>query len=122
MSAGAFLISRYQLNNGAVVAVRVQAETEELVLGGQSNGPAAGTPSNVGSFPLNVGGKRRLPFSARSVTLKFTTTLPPGYAVNSRPKVPILQPALYNAITRNVTVGQYLGRDVIVVGKSPEVS
>lgn len=120
MSAGPFTISKYALDNGTIASVRVQPETLAATFGAAgANAPPAGAVNLPGRYPLNTGGRRRRPFSARSVQLQFTATVPAGYSPNSRPVIPIMTAALYNAINDG-TAGTYLGSAVAVVGKRPQ--
>jgi len=48
MSAGKFEATRYRSNNGINYAVRVQEETPNLVLGGQTNNPPTGAVHSRG--------------------------------------------------------------------------
>lgn len=120
MSAGAFESGKYEANNGNIYAVRVQPETKALTLAETANAYPSGAVDQKGRFPLNLGGKRRKPFSARSVSIRFTATPPTGYKANSIIRLPIFTQTLYDLITANSTTGTYLGVAVEVVGKSAE--
>jgi hypothetical protein len=120
MSAGAFSISKYELDGGQIAAVRVQPETLAATFAGDANVAPAGAVNLPGRFPLNTGGRNKKPFAARYVTVRFTATVPTGYAANSTPRIPILTQALFNAIVRDTTVGVYLGAAVLVTGKVSE--
>jgi len=56
---------------------------------------------------------------ARAVSVKFTGALPDGYAANQTLRIPILTPAVWNAISPGDT-GTYLSSPVQVVGKLRE--
>lgn len=118
MSAGAFENGKYELGGGQIARVRVQPETKALVIGAQTNTYPAADPTLPGRYPLNLNGKRRKPFSARSVSVKLTAALA-GYKPDSILKIPIFRPAMYNAIIEGAT-GTYLGTAIEVVGKSNE--
>jgi len=120
MSAGKFETGRYQLNNGSIAAVRVQPETRTLTIAGSSNDYPAGAATLPGQYALNLGGKRRRPFSARSVTLQWVAAAPTGYDPTSTVRVAIFQQTVYNDIIRNFSTGTYLGLAVRAVGLSPE--
>lgn len=120
MSAGKFEVGRYQLNNGSIAAVRVQPETRGLTIAGSNNDYPAGAATLPGQYALNLGGKRRRPFSARSVTLQWVTTAPTGYDPTATVRVAIFTQTVYDAIIRNASVGTYLGLAVRAVGLSPE--
>ena len=120
MSAGSFEAGKYEANNGNIYAVRVQPETKGLTIGSNSNTYPTGAVDQAGRFPLNLGGKRRRPFSARSVSIRFTATPPDGYAANSVIRVPVFRQAFYDGITVGASTGTYLGVAIEVVGKSAE--
>jgi len=117
MSAGPFVFGTYLTPESFTVACKVQPESEALTIGGQRNVFQNDTPIAIGTVPLNTGARRKGPFSARSVTLKFTDTIPAGYSANSRPRVPIFTTTLFNQISKGAT-GTYLGAAVEVVGVS----
>jgi len=120
MSAGKFESGRYQLNNGQIAAVRVQPETKTLVIDGTDNSYPQGATTLPGQYALNLGGKRRRPFSARSVTLQWVAAAPAGYDPTSTVRVAIFLQAVYDDIVRNSSTGTYLGLAVRAVGLSPE--
>lgn len=119
MSAGVFERSRYEANNGDIHAIRVQPETEALVL----NGIANGAPADPVDQPLRArvgGGNRAYGLKARSATITWTGAPPAGYAPDQLLRVPILTPDLYDSLIPDATTGTYLGASVIVVGINPE--
>lgn len=119
MSAGAFVRTRYQ---GDVLTdvypVRVQPETEALVIDGVSNAALAGVPNRATSAKVS-GSRRGFGVSCRTVTIKFTGALPTGYKPDQPIRLPILTPTVYSAIAKG-QVGTYLGQPIEVVGKKPE--
>ena len=120
MSAGKFEFGRYSSNAGDIYTVRVQEETKQFALGALTNTYPTGTATMPGVYPLNLGGRRRKPFSARTVSVRFSATPPTGYAANSILRVPIFRPEFYDAIAVGATNATYLGVAVEVVGKSAE--
>lgn len=120
MSAGQFEFGRYQSSAGEIYTVRVQPETKAFAVGALTNSYPTGTATVLGRYPLNLGGKRRKPFSARSVSIRFTGAVPDGYAANSVIRIPIFRPEFYDAISIGATAGTYLGVACEVVGKSAE--
>jgi len=120
MSAGKFETGRYQLNNGSIAAVRVQPETRTLAIAGSDNDYPVGAANLPGQYALNLGGKRRRPFSARSVTLQWVAAAPTGYDPTSTVRVAIFTQNVYDDIVRNASTGTYLGLAVRAVGLSPE--
>lgn len=122
MSAGNFIFSRYRstsLPGDPVMIARIQPETQDLVLGGAANEPGGATVT----LPLRVnisGNTNSLGVKPRTVTLRWVTNVPEGYAPNGVLRVPILSPELWDAVDPGITTGTYLGGTVRVVGKSPE--
>ena len=124
MSAGNFIFSRYlsdTLPGEPIMIARIQPETQDLVLGGAANEPGGATVT----LPLRVSLSRNrnsLGVLARTVTLRWVTDVPTGYAPNGVLVVPILSKTLWDSVDPGVTTGTYLGGTVRVVGKNPEYS
>lgn len=118
MSAGVFILTKYEADNGDIRPIRVQPETLAANLGSVNAAPA-GTADTVG-FARVGGGRRRYGIKARTVRIKFTGALPDGYAPNQILTVPVLTKTVYDAIIAGTTTGTYLGNAIIVVGKSSE--
>lgn len=118
MSAGSFVRSKYETDSGKIVSVRVQPETVAAVFtpGGTNAAPTGAVTVN-GRFALNIGHKRRKPFSARTVTIRFTGTVPDGYKPGSPVTIPVMTLAVYDAITDQSTVS-YAGGAGEVLFKS----
>lgn len=117
MSSGAFVYSRYELNNGDIARIRVQPETLAANIGGVNAAPAGAV-----TLPVTVrtsNGNRQFGIKPRTVTLKWTATVPDGYKEGSLVTIPLLTPTIYDALLPG-TAGTYLGVAVEVVGRSPE--
>lgn len=117
MSAGAFQNSKYEMDDGSIKRIRVQPETIAASIGGANTAPA-GAIDSPGSARVG-GGNRQYGVKARSVTVKFTATVPDGYKADQLYRIPILTSAVYDGINIGTT-GTYLGSAVEVVGKNPE--
>ena len=114
MSAGRFVRSFYELDNGEVVACRVQPET---IAG--FNTPAAGPPTQEGSANLS-GARRRNGINARYISGRWAGETPPaGYDPRGVIRIPILDPAVYNGLTNGQQV-TYLGTPLEIIGKTGE--
>lgn len=114
MSAGAFTKSIYQTDAGLLVPIRIQPETLAAAFGtAGTNAPAQGPTQVAGTYNLNLNNRRRKPFSARYVAVRFTGTLPDGYGANQTLKIPILTLALFNNLIDGTT-GTYLGQAIRV--------
>lgn len=113
MSGGAFVLSKYQANNGDIFPVRVQPETLTAVLGTANVAPA-GTPT-INLFARARKGRRRYGVGCRAVRIRTGATPPAGYAANQLLTVPVLTAAVYNALIVGATV-TYLATACTVVG------
>lgn len=118
MSSGAFTSTFYETNAGNICAIRVQPETLTLTLGGTANAAPSG-PADQEASAISQGSRRGIGVNARRVRLRWTGTVPDGYDGDGIVTVPILQPTLYNSLTRGTT-GTYLGGAVEVAGRTPE--
>lgn len=117
MSAGAFVRSRYEADNGDIHPIRVQPETLAASLGSVNAAPAGTVDVNL--FARARKSRRAFGLGARTVRIRFTATPPAGYAINQILTVPVLTLAVYNAIVADTAI-TYLGVAAEVVGVSPE--
>ena len=117
MSAGAFISSKYEADNGDIRGIKLQPETLAANIGGLNSAPTAAIDT-TGRARVG-GGNRQYGVKARSVTIRFTGTPPDGYKADQLYRIPILTPARYNDIETDDT-GTYLGVACVVVGKNPE--
>lgn len=120
MSAGDFVNSKYQSDEGGIYGIRVQPETLALTIEGTTNFAPTGAIDQEGLARVS-GSRRRIGIKARSVRFRFTAAPPEGgYAAGDILTLPILTQAAYNAIPRSGGTGTYLGTAIEVVGKSPQ--
>jgi hypothetical protein len=119
MSAGNFVRSRYESDAGNIHPIRVQPETIAASIGSANTAPTGAI--DVAISARVSGGSRQLGLTARRVRLAFTAGVPTDYAEDSVVSIPILTPAVFNAIAVGQT-GTYLGQSVEVVGKTAESS
>lgn len=117
-SSGKFLVgAKYESNDGGIYPIRVQNETTAANVGAVNAQPAAAIDQEISA---RVGGsKRGYGMKARTVTLRWTGAAPDGYAPNSVVTIPVLTPAVWNAIKKGQTA-TYQGADAVVVFKSAE--
>lgn len=116
MSAGAFTSSFYEADDGTIYPIRIQPETIIATTNPAATGPAAA------KIRARVSGSRKgYGMHARTMRLRFTGTVPAGYAANSVVTLPVLTLAAYNALVPDQAV-TYLGSAAKVIGKSPERS
>lgn len=120
MSAGDFVNSKYQSDEGGIYAIRVQPETLALTINGTANTAPAGDVDQEGLARVS-GSRRRIGLKARLVRFRFTAApTGGGYSVGDILSLPILTQATYNAIPKAGATGTYLGAAIEVVGKSPQ--
>lgn len=118
MSAGAFEISKYETDSGAIHPIRIQPETAAAAIGGATNAAPAGAVDGLGSASVSRG-RRANGINARLVRLRFTGAPPTGYLANGTVTIPALAPEFYDAAVRGAEA-TYLGVAAEVTGRSPE--
>lgn len=118
MSAGNFVRSRYESDNGGVYRIRIQPETAAATIAGSVNAAPAGAIDQTVSARIG-GGNRQIGVKARSVSIAWTGAPPAGYAANELVRVAVLTPAVYNGANLGDAV-TYLGSSAEIVGKNPE--
>jgi len=124
MSAGEFLLSKYEITSipGQICYIRTQLETLQAIEGAGST--ANNEPDGALTLPFSaivVGSKRQLGIIARGVYLVLASgaTPPEGYNEQSRTFIPALTQEWYNDAVMSRTV-QYLGTDWRVSGSRAE--
>ena len=119
MSSGGFIRSRYQADNDEIHPIRLQPETETLVIQALPNEPPVVLPTQK-IFAKVSGGKREHCLTPRGVNIVFSgPNPPPGYKENSPIHLPILTKSLWDQIITGAT-GTYLSLPIEVVSKTPE--
>lgn len=124
MSGGVFQRSVYETTAGAFHNVKIQPETLALVIGANTNtaGVNGATPISRGSAKVS-GSRRSLGIHTRMARIQFgsgATDAPTGYKPGGTIAIPILRPAMFNALAVGQT-GTYLTKAVTVVGLTPEI-
>lgn len=117
MSAGAFVTSRYELDGGQIVPVRVQPETLEFTDGTNANDPPAGA-INLSLFAKTRKGNREYGIGCRLVTISWNAAPPAGYE-DENLTIPVMTPANF-ANYATGTVVTYLGAPATIVGRKAE--
>ena len=117
MSAGNFVISRYEANNGDIFPIRVQPETLTANVGVVNAAPAGSVDVNL--YARARKNRRAYGVGARIAYVQFTAAAPPGYSEGQTLAIPILSKATYDQITASST-GSYLGVAIKVVGTGEE--
>lgn len=119
MSTGAFVLSKYETNEGAIVPIKLQPETITATIGGTANAaPAAAVDPGYPSADVSRS-KRAIGIHARTVTARITAPAT-DYLENTTVRIPVLTEAVWDAATRGATVVCAAGTGV-VAGKSAEV-
>lgn len=114
MSSGKFTASRYETDSGAIVNARVQPETIT------TGNPAPTGPVSAGYPSVRItGGKRKIGINARSISVKWTGTVPDGYDPAGVLRIPILSKATYTGLALGGTF-TYLGQPTRIIGLNPE--
>lgn len=118
MSAGAFVLSKYEDSEGRIYPCRVQPETLDLTIGATANAaPAGDTTERV--FAKMRGSKSEIGIIARAVRLSWTTAPPTNYKPGATVTVPVMSTAAFSSYTIGAT-GTYLGTDVTVQSRISE--
>jgi hypothetical protein len=119
MSSGRFKKDgKYELDNGDIAKCRVQPETLNLTLNSVANGEPTGSVNVRGSAAVSRG-RRAFGVNCRLVRIRFTSTLPNGYAADEVIALPWLKKSSFDALPDGAT-GTYLGNPVILVGRTAE--
>lgn len=118
MSSGAFQYSRYVDDDGNDWRIRVQPETLALTIDGTANAGGTGTGDVSGTVRTSQS-RRAFGMKPRTVSFKFTGTVPDGYKGDPISNIPLLQEAIYDKALPLAT-GTYLGSAIEVLSRSPE--
>lgn len=124
MSAGIYVDSKYQANNGIIYKVRVQPETLDLTINALQNSPPAGAIDD--GFPeLKLTSTRKeFALVPRKVAIRITgASVDPERAdyegVGAKLIIPVLTPVTFAGWSVG-TVGTYLGFPIEVIKKYDE--
>lgn len=120
MSAGQFVISKYELNDGkGVQPIKIQPETLSFTYNATNNAPTA-DPITSGRYVYARGAAQQYGVKARRVTFKWVSAVPEGYDPNQRITIPILTEALWNDIEPGTATSTYLAATVQIISKTDE--
>lgn len=115
MSEGAFVVSRYEMDDGNIISIRLQPETITTW-----NPAPASTVVAAGYPTAQVNkSKRAYGIGARFVNLTWETAPPTGYKPGGYVKVPVLTTEAYEGLVYGEIV-EYLGVNARVAGKTSE--
>ena len=119
MSAGVFIITVYEADDGKIFPIKTQPETLLLSITTDSGTVTNGAPDGSAGSGLptaRVGGSRReYGVFARGVRIKFVGDPPANYKPDSPIFLPILKKGDLAKITRSNT-GTYLTKPIKVLG------
>lgn len=124
MSAGKFIKSTYEADNGVTHPIRIQPESVAASLGGSPNTiPAKGTGLNNSKISAKVSkGKRERGLGPRMVTISFPDTeagVPDGYKPGTVLAIPVLKKDTWDALSEGDAV-TYLGKSGTIASTIPE--
>jgi hypothetical protein len=115
MSAGAFVITKYQASYATQIhPIKVQPETLAMTIGTVTNDPPTGNVSSPISAQVS-GSRKKLGLHARTIAVRFTGTPPTGYSNRGTIRVPLLTQAIA-AVAVKGAAGLYLGVAIVVAG------
>lgn len=118
MSAGAFIETKYEADNGDIYSIRVQPDTLTAALGAPNAAPAGAVTQPL--FATARKSKRAYGMGARTARVRFTGAVPTGYLAGSILTIPVLTLAVYNGLNKTTTGLTYLASPVQFVGKTAQ--
>jgi hypothetical protein len=113
MSAGPFILSKYETDEGNILPIRIQPETRTVA---ENAEPAAGAD---GPFVKVSGSKRSYGVHPRKITLSRSVGDADYGSAKAYARVVMLTPAAFDAVVIGSTVA-YAGVDWIVASKTNE--
>lgn len=124
MSKGEFQNVVYETDASAFYPARVQPETLTLTLNTVANAEPSGTVVGKQPSAILTGGRKQNGVIGRRVRIKFnTTTVPPGYKINTILTLPVLSKTVFDGWGKGAT-GTYTidgtAYSVAFVGSTPE--
>lgn len=118
MSAGAFLLTRYELNTiTGIVPIRVQPETVAFTSGGNANDAPAGA-TTIPLLAKTRKGTREYGIGSRCITISWNGSPPTGYK-DENLTIPVLQSSVFDGYNVG-DAGTYLGTPCSIVAKKNE--
>lgn len=118
MSAGGFVTSKYQSNDGGIYKVKLQPETLLMLIDGVANSAPLGDVDQVVSAKVTKT-RREIGMGCRAIAIRFTAAIPDGYKAGQIILVPVMTSALFNGLTGAEPVS-YLNGDAEIVYLRPE--
>lgn len=106
MSAGSFTATKYELDNGTIVNVKVQPETLTFTDGTAANDPPAGAVT-LGISAYTRKPKNQYGIGCRRVRITWTSGPPTGYKDDTL-LVPVLSKSVFDGYSQGDAV-TYLG-------------
>lgn len=103
MSAGSFINSRYQSDDGTIHQIKLQPETVAMTVGGTANAAPTGAIDSVFAAEVNRGAKA-YGLKPRKINVSFEGEPPTGYRPYTSLSLPILTTDLFEAISDNDVV------------------
>jgi hypothetical protein len=124
MSAGKFIKSTYEADNGVTHPIKIQPETLVASLGGAPNVvPAKGAGLGNSKISAKVSkGKREIGLGPRMVSITYPNTeagTPPGYDIGTVLTIPVLEKTTWDSISEGDSA-TYLGKSGTITATIPE--
>lgn len=118
MSAGKFVVSKYESNElGVVMPVRLQEESL-VFAAGEANTPPDEAVS-LGLFAHVSKNRGAYGVGCRKIAFRWVDEAPDGYDPGGVLTLPILKLSTYVAYVPGTT-GTYLGEQIVVISRIPE--
>lgn len=118
MSAGAFIRTLYETDNGDLLSCRAQQETLDANVGALNSAPTGSPTADRPAMNLR-GSRKKNGVHPRSVVVYFGSSAPTGYLANQSHRIPIMKPATYAAAVKGASC-TYLGSTATIINKYPE--
>lgn len=125
MSSGSFIVGIYESSVlGLRMKILTQIETRGFQVSGEGANTIPGGGVQLGLFANVNMATSGLGVRPRMLIVRFAPGVapPPGYSVGTRYRIPILRAALWDSAAPGVSAGLYLNREVLIVGKLPEIA
>lgn len=117
-----FVETKYETDTAPTHVVRARVSQAvidfRLFNGGRNNPPSADVTVAI-SATMSTD-RKRPSIGARGILVEWTGEPPEGYDANGRLWIPVLRPGKWR-VYKPHELGEYLGQEIIVVSKRPEV-
>ena len=116
MTAGQFVRTKYEANDGTIFAATVQPETLSASIAATTNAAPNGNFAFRAPSANMAGSRRQNGVNSRYVSFRWNDgAAPAGYLANATGRIPVMTPAVFAGINPGDTVS-YLGGTGTVTG------